>query len=301
MISIVIPALNAEACLSDQLDALAAQTYQGESEILICDNGSVDGTRELVAARQGVDPSIRLIDASGQPGCGYARNIGVEHAEGDVVAFCDADDVVAPNWVEAMADASIVHDVVVGRLETELLNPRWTQIARPVTEGLEDTEFLPSAHGGNLAIRKEAFLAVGGFAPQQKWLEDTDFSWRLQLAGYELAYEPKALIHVRLRRSLQGIYRQGFVYGEALAQLKDRYSVSSAVRPDGEAVSTSKWKTGVQLLSVLAAKPGRGSLGHVLWQVGWHLGHRAGKRPGTAVESQLPLPLPQPPILPTTT
>lgn len=278
-ISVVIAALNADRYLGEQLDALAAQNYPEETEILVCDNGSHDGTRDLVEARRSLDPTIRLIDASARPGAGFARNVGVQNATADLIAFCDADDVVAPGWLAAMAAASAKHAVVAGRVEAERLNPRWTQAARQVPEGIQDSSFLPFAGAGNLAIRKEAFLSVRGFSPEQKVLEDVDLCWRLQLAGYHLGYTPEALVHMRLRRSIGGIYRQGHAYGEARAQLERRYPVPPETRHDDEAEETnSRLRSAARLFSALITKPGRGSLGQVLWQVGWHVGHRAGVR-----------------------
>lgn len=284
-ISVIIAALNAEEWLHEQLDALAAQTFTGQMEVLVCDNGSTDGTRELVRRRQTPGSALRLIDASAIPGCSHARNVGVEHATGEIVAFCDADDVVSDEWVEAMADAASTHDVVAGRLTTERLNPAWTQVARHVAEGIQVSSFLPFSGGGNLAMRRDIFLAVNGFDRNQVLLEDVDFSWRLQLAGYRLTFEPKALIHVRLRRSLAGIYRQGFEYGEGLSQLESRYGVRSSPASGASRGRRMPLKTPARLLMMLVTSPSRGSLGHVLWQVGWHTGNRAAQQRTHALTS----------------
>jgi glycosyltransferase involved in cell wall biosynthesis len=277
-ISVIIAALNAEQWLAEQLDALADQTFTGEMEVLVCDNGSTDGTPELVRSRQLTNPSLRLIDASGQRGSGYARNVGVDHATGDIVAFCDADDVVSAQWVQAMAEAASTHDVVAGRLTTDRLNPKWTRVARHVAEGIQQSAFLPFSGGGNLAMRRDIFLAVSGFDPKQVLLEDVDFSWRLQLAGFQLAFEPKALIHVRLRRSLDGIYRQGFEYGEGLAQLETRYGVRPPTDTRRDTGHRIPLKAPAKLVTMLLSKPSRGSLGHVMWQLGWHIGNRTAQQ-----------------------
>lgn len=277
-ISVIIAALNAEEWLDEQLDALAAQTFTGQMEVLVCDNGSTDGTRELVRRRQTPGGALHLIDASAVRGCSYARNVGVEHATGEIVAFCDADDVVSDEWVEAMAEAASTHDVVAGRLTTQRLNPAWTRVARGVAEGIQPSSFLPFSGGGNLAMRRDIFLAVNGFDRNQVLLEDVDFSWRLQLAGFCLTFEPKALIHVRLRRSLNGIYRQGFEYGEGLAQLESRYGVRRSPPSGASRRRRFPLKTPARLLLMLVTSPSRGSVGHVLWQVGWQMGNRAAQQ-----------------------
>jgi hypothetical protein len=127
-------------------------------------------------------------------------------------------------------------------------------------------------------MRRNIFLAVNGFDPRQILLEDVDFSWRLQLAGFCLTFEPKALIHVRLRGSLSGIYRQGFEYGEGLAQLERRYGVRPTAPSDAGARRRFPLKTAGRLLRMLVTSPSRGSVGHILWQVGWQMGNRAAQQ-----------------------
>jgi glycosyltransferase involved in cell wall biosynthesis len=303
MLSVIIAALNAEPWLDEQLDALAAQTYRGDFEVLVCDNGSSDGTRDVVARRRPDFPApLRLVDATGHPGCGFARNVGVSQCDGDVVLFCDADDVVAPEWLDAFARASATSEAVAGRLDTSRLNPRWTQRARPVVAGLQESSFLPFGAGGNMAIRKGAFQAVGGFKVDQVWLEDVDLSWRLQLAGYRLTFEPDALVHVRLRQSLRGIGRQGFVYGQGLAELEARFGVSPPAANALRRSPVSRLRRPLALMSMLVTRPGRGSVGYVLWQVGWHLGYRSPKPPVPPAEEPVTstTEVPVPPSPPTT-
>ena len=100
MISVVIPVRDGAATIGDQLEALGQQTYQGEWEIVIADNGSTDGTAEL-AERSWSHPraALRVVDASSRPGSSFARNRGAIEAAGDFLAFCDADDIVAPGWL----------------------------------------------------------------------------------------------------------------------------------------------------------------------------------------------------------
>ena len=114
----MIPVLNEAALLPDQLAALAQQTYRDRWEVLVCDNGSTDDTREVAMEWQQRLPQLRLIDASERKGLNHARNVGVEHASGDFIVFCDGDDVVSPGWLEALAWAAPRADVVAGALET---------------------------------------------------------------------------------------------------------------------------------------------------------------------------------------
>lgn len=278
-ISVIVAALNAASTIRAQLDALAAQDYPAPFEILVCDNGSTDGTRDIVQRIAQADARFRLIDASQTRGAGPARNVGVGQARYELVAFCDADDIADSGWLSAIAAALDTHDVVAGRVETVSLNPEWTRIARPLPEGIQRGSFLPFAGAGNLAFRRCAFQRVGGFDPEVVWLEDVDLSWRLQLAGHSIGFAPDAVMHVRLRQSISGIYAQGLHYGLALAQLEQRYRELMGAAADVAAAAsgptTNKWGTIGNALSLLARHPGRGGWGFVLWQLGWHVGHHS--------------------------
>ncbi|MYR59535.1 glycosyltransferase, partial [Streptomyces sp. SID625] len=78
---------------------LGRQTYQGPWEVVVVDNGSVDGTPEVARAARAVLPALRIVDARDRAGESYARNRGIAEARGDLVAFCDADDVAAEGWL----------------------------------------------------------------------------------------------------------------------------------------------------------------------------------------------------------
>ena len=105
-ISVVIPVLNGADTLSEQLDAVLAQEGVESFEIVVVDNGSTDGTPELAAAYADRDRRVRLVDGSRAPkGGAAAKNLGVEAAKAELIAFCDADDVVRPGWLGAIRNA----------------------------------------------------------------------------------------------------------------------------------------------------------------------------------------------------
>jgi glycosyltransferase involved in cell wall biosynthesis len=212
--SVIIPARNAAATIGEQLAALAKQTYDGEWDLIVVDNDSTDDTRRRV---EQADPSspLRLIGER-QRGTNRARNAGAAAAKGDFLLFVDADDVVAPTWLEEMARAAVEADAVCGTLDrTRFTPPRYTAPGRGITTGLTPwSRFLPFAPGANFGVRASAFDALGGFDPSYSHGgDDVEFSWRLQLKGYTISFVPEAVVYYRERDGLREIARQFVHYG----------------------------------------------------------------------------------------
>jgi glycosyltransferase involved in cell wall biosynthesis len=221
LVSVIVPVCNEEEHLSDQLEALAGQTYRGAWELLIVDNGSRDRSVEIAESYAPRLP-LRIVDASARRGINHARNAGVAAASGDFVAFCDGDDVVSPGWLDALVRAASAADIVTGPLEFLDLNDSLSLAWRP-NEALENVplahDFLPYASGGNCGMWI-------GVAREIRWNGDfrfgscdTEFSWRAQLAGYTIGFAPEAVIHLRYRMDLRGLASQYFSYGKSGALL----------------------------------------------------------------------------------
>jgi GT2 family glycosyltransferase len=256
-ISTIVAVLNAEATLGAQLEALAGQTYQGPWELILADNGSTDASVQAARSYEGRIPLLRVIDASATRGAAHARNQGARHAVGDILAFCDADDVVSPGWLEAIAARASCCALVGGRLDFQQLNaPRWPIIVDE--EGLEvHLGFLRIAPGGNLAIPRDAFEKLGGFVESYLAGEDVDFSWRAQLAGYPIVYAPEAVVACRPKETLRGLMRQVHRAGRTDVRLYRDYRHAGLSRdPVVATVKTSAWLL-LHLPSVLRARDRR--------------------------------------------
>lgn len=276
-LSVVVPCFNAAATLGTQLEALAGQQWEGPWEVVVADNGSRDGSRELAAGFETRFPGFRLVDASDRRGPAHARNAGARAARGDALLFCDADDEVAPGWLAAMGRALQRHGLVASRYETGKLNPPWVQRihANPQGEGVNPytyPPFLPHAGGGGLGVRRELHEAVGGFDEEMPALEDTDYCWRLQLAGTELAFVPEAVVHVRYRHTLGGIFRQAVGYGEHNVLIYKRYRDRGMPRL-GWAPGAARWAKLVLTAPRVLTARGRSAW---IWQAGWRLGRIKG-------------------------
>ncbi len=277
-LSVVIPCLNAAATLGVQLAAVAAQAWDGDWEVIVADNGSTDGSQGVVEGYRDRLPGLKLVDAADRRGQAHARNLGAAAATGDAFLFCDADDEVAPGWLAALGRELAKHDFVACRYDNEKLNPVWVQRTHlnPQRDGLTRYDyppFLPHAGGGGLGVTRRAHEAVGGFDETLPALEDTDFCWRLQLAGFQLHFAPEAVVNIRHRGDLGGIYRQGVSYGLHNVLIYQRYQGRGMPRL-GWLPGLRKWaslllRTPLLLLS----QEGRARW---LWQLGWRVGRIQG-------------------------
>lgn len=226
VVTVVIPVLNGESWLPEQLAALEAQDYAGQWEVVAVDNGSTDGSAALLHRWQDRLP-LRVVETDGRQGINVARNTGCAHAKGDLFAFCDVDDIVAPDWLTQLVEAAAHHDVIGGRLDEEHLNeglssvqrPRLPQDRLPVALG-----FLPFALGANFAVWRDVFVALGDF--DEAYIcgnDDVEFSFRAQLAGYEVGYAPDAVVAYRHREGGRQLFRQFRSYGRSEPLLYRRY------------------------------------------------------------------------------
>lgn len=222
MYSIVIPCRDGSGTLATQLEALLAQRSPGDIEIIVADNGSVDGTAALVRRFSEVDGRVRLVDASGRPGINHARNTGIRASRGSAVLFCDADDVVQVGWVEAHRRAlEAGADCVGGALERTL--PDGTPLGRQ--EAVSTVHgFHPWPPGANCGFQRRVFDRLGGF--DETLLgggDETDFFWRAAEAGHPTTAVPEAVVEYRLRGDLRAVARQFFGYGRGTVRLFRRH------------------------------------------------------------------------------
>jgi glycosyltransferase involved in cell wall biosynthesis len=218
-LSVIIACYNAEGTIGVQLSALADQICDELWEVIVADNGSTDNSVSVVHQYKSLLPNLRVVDASDVRGQAHARNVGARAATGEALAFVDADDEVAPGWVAAISEALSQHDFVACRIDTEKLNAFWIHKLNGTAqhESVQKTLFYPffvHAGGGTLGIKSSRHQQIGGFDESLPPREDTDYCFRLQLLGLELHFVPEAVVHVRLRDTLPGIFRQARLWGE---------------------------------------------------------------------------------------
>ncbi|WP_237197474.1 glycosyltransferase family 2 protein [Rothia nasimurium] len=250
-ISVVIPCKNGGDYLLTQLEHLSQQINPPSFEVIISDNGSTDGAIDKVFTTYSDKIRIKKVDSSNNTGSSHARNIGVHHSQGKYIAFCDADDYVDPCWLHEIYEAFklLNVDIVAGGLihtglnSTEVIEAYGINITySPAFPRFTSSEnlayfagFLPSVAGCNFAVRKELYLSVGGMSSEYPHgSEETDFIWRAQLAGGQIASANYALVNYRLRSSFRKIFNQQFNYQKTRVKLwlqyKDRGMTGPSIK-----------------------------------------------------------------------
>jgi glycosyltransferase involved in cell wall biosynthesis len=190
-VSVVIPARDAAPTIGATLAGLAAQEHAPD-EVIVVDDGSLDGTLELARAAAVV---TRVVRGAGD-GPGAARNAGAAAASGDVVAFLDADCEPQPRWLSAGLRALADADLVQGRTTPppgEPIGPYDRTLWVVAPWGLFET--------ANLFVRRELFDSLGGFEPwisparSKELAEDVWFGWRAVRSGARTGFCEEALVH----------------------------------------------------------------------------------------------------------
>lgn len=255
LVSVVVPVRNGAATIAEQLRALAGQAYEGAWEVLVADNGSTDATRTIVEAWRARLPSLRIVDAAGRAGPGVARNCGARQAAGDFLAFCDADDVVAREWLAALVSEAPRFDIVTGPLDGDAINGEVVAASRPprATGVPRSGRFLPFAPSGNLGVWADVFARSGGFDDAYAQCEDIEWSWRAQLDGQgTIGFAPEAVVQYRYRREAAAIARQAFGRGLASARLYRDYR-SRGMAPPSTVDGLRTWAWLVVRIGALAS------------------------------------------------
>lgn len=225
-ISVVIPVRNGVETIAEQLDAVLAQDGVDAFEVVVVDNGSTDGTVELIAALARVDGRVRLIDGAAIPkGGAAAKNLGVDAANSDLIAFCDADDVVRPGWLRAVRDGLVTNPVVLVTREYWSLNPHVSHRFQPRTRLSDAVVGVPSISGGAFGIWRGVYRAVGGFDEAFLGSVDTEFAIRLQRAGHLAVAVPDAEVSVRLPRSARQMFRRRRMLARSWHEIERRHAV----------------------------------------------------------------------------
>jgi GT2 family glycosyltransferase/sugar lactone lactonase YvrE len=214
-VSVIVCAYNAADTLEDCLSSLDALTYP-DFEVILVNDGSKDATGEIARRH----PRVRLIEVP-NGGLSAARNVGLAEATGEIVAYTDADTRPDRDWLTFLVQPFLTSDVVGsgGPNVVPSDDPPIAQcIARAPggpTHVLLDDRIAEHVPGCNMAFRRDALLAIGGFNPVYlRAGDDVDVCWRLQARGWKIGFAAAALVWHHHRSSVNAYWRQQVGYGE---------------------------------------------------------------------------------------
>ncbi|MEP7360075.1 MAG: glycosyltransferase [Chloroflexota bacterium] len=229
LVSVVVPARNAEKTLAECLRGIAAQTIAHEQYevIIVVDRDSRDSSAAIATAA-----GAYVMESLGR-GAPRARNTGIAAAKGEWIAFTDADCVPSRTWLAqllASVEASGV-DRVLGAAGLTLGYRSDTPAARYVdlTGGLQAERYLaheryPWAPTGNVMYHRSALEKIGGFDARFRTYEGCDLHTRLlREVGGLFAYVPGAVVLHQHRAGWRAYWRQQVGYGVGYGQFFRRY------------------------------------------------------------------------------
>lgn len=204
--SIVVPAYNAEECLSACLDSVLSQSYS-PYEVIVVNDGSTDGTLGLCRRFSELYPCIQVVDKV-NGGLSSARNAGTVVATGDYVLYLDADDAIDPDALRELASYLIRNKVDIltfGFREIDCsenkLRREWVPPEMAISAVIDHDAYAKLLDDGLLEnyawtrAYSASFLSQNGkaFAESVSFLEDIEFTYRVCLTASSFGFLPQPL------------------------------------------------------------------------------------------------------------
>lgn len=228
-VSVIVPVYNRKEDIGECLDSLAALVYPADKvEVIVVDDASTDSSAAIAAQHK-----ARVVRLPVNRGQSAARNVGVMHASGELLAFIDSDCIADPAWLQDLVPyfqdsrTALVGGYVASFFQSTWLD-RYEEVKSPLCMGSDlaigsgpDSDFyVPTC---NMVVRKDAYLKVGGLNENQRVGEDVDLCWRLKKAGFRLIYVPKGIVKHKHRSSFCATFFRRFQYGTSEPLLHDNH------------------------------------------------------------------------------
>lgn len=222
-VSIIVPAYNEEVVLAPCLDSILDCGYP-DLELIVVNDGSSDDTWGVMSAY--TDPRVRLITKP-NGGKGSALNAGIERASGEILIFVDADGLFTESTIPELLLA-FRHDRVgavcgndqpvnLDRPQTRLL-ALMTHVGTGLTRrALALVGCLPIVAGNSGAFRADVVRQVGGFRTDTVG-EDLELTWRVQFAGWDVEFAPRALVLAEVPSTMRALWKQRVRWQRGLIQ-----------------------------------------------------------------------------------
>jgi GT2 family glycosyltransferase len=214
-VSVIVPFAGEESELDACLAAMAALDLRDGDELLVADNRP--------------QPRSGLVDASGPASSYFARDVAARRARGEWLVFLDADCIPEPDLLGAYFDPAPGERTAVLAGAIEDWVERDTVIARHIARRrkLDQSNTLghprPYGQTANLAVRRAAFEAAGGWPDPVRSGGDADLCWRLADAGWALEPRASARVRHRNRATLRALLAQLHRHGSGMQWLDRRY------------------------------------------------------------------------------
>lgn len=229
LVSVVVPLFNAAPYVRAAIESVIEQDYR-PVEIVVVDDGSTDAGVDLVVETMARAPGVLLLAGQPHRGAGAARNHGIQLANGELLAFLDADDVWTPSSlrsrVEAMA-ADPDADLVCGWM-SEFVSPGLSpealaRLRAPVSER-------SARHAGTMLVRRGAFERVGPFDEAARRGDLLDWFLRADEAGLTMREVAVTVLRRRLHAANTGVREAGQEgdYARTLKAALDRRRAAAA-------------------------------------------------------------------------
>lgn len=227
LVSVVIPIFNGEKMLPTLLDSLKALDYPSHRlEILLIDNNSNDGTAKLL------QESGHRVLFEAAPGCGTARNRGIQEAQGEYIACTDVDCVLDPRWIQDLLEGfthqqigAVAGTIKPYRLDNPIIRYEALTLRSP-SHCPEHHLFLPTACTANVMYRAEVFRRVG-LLLNQSGGEEVDLNWRMQsLTPYRIHFlQQGGIVYHRYRADIRALCRSQRYKARTLVELHHRWKL----------------------------------------------------------------------------
>jgi GT2 family glycosyltransferase len=265
-ISVIVCSYNGQRTLRDCFEGLLKLEYPNY-EVILVNDGSTDMTAAI-----GQEYGIRVITTENH-GLSKARNIGLDAATGEIVAYIDDDAHPDPHWLTYLA-ATFMNGEYAGVGGPNIAPPDDGPIAECVANAPggpihvllsdQEAEHIP---GCNMAFRKSCLQAIGGFDPLFRIAgDDVDVCWRLQQRGWKLGFSPAAMVWHHRRNSVRTYWKQQKNYGKAEALLErkwpEKYNAAGHLTWAGRLYGPG----GTQALNLCRSRIYQGTWGSALFQ-----------------------------------
>lgn len=191
IISVVIPTHNRKNLLSNCLNTLFQQSFlRSQFEIIVCDDGSTDGTKEVVKNLQKKYSNLKLLTQL-HGGVSKARNLGIKKARGEIIAFTDDDCLPQKDWLKQIANMFQENPKILGvegktLTYPDLVNPFTNQIVNTQGNGYQTC---------NIAYQRKILRKVGGQDEHFRYTHCDDVDLALRVLKYgQIIFQPKAIV-----------------------------------------------------------------------------------------------------------